>query len=76
MAVLFYNYKGKRDEYVIKVQYPDNFPFSPPAGFIVKPKILKTEHDYGIGRACLHGREDVGPRTSGKVVLDWTDACV
>ncbi len=61
----------RRRGYVVRIDYPPNFPSKEPAAFPVEPRITGTPHQYTKGRLCLHGPSEVGPQTTGKVIADW-----
>lgn len=63
---------GQRCCYLAKIDYPKNFPHSPPAAFPVDPVIEGTPHQFPGKRLCLHSNSEVGPQTTGKVICDWT----
>jgi ubiquitin-protein ligase len=66
---LKFRWKGKL--YNILMYYPDRFPYDHPEVVITSPRIYPAPHMFGDGRLCLWGVDDVGPQTSGKVILDW-----
>jgi len=71
IAQIFYKHQGWRAEYIVRVNYPPDFPYSPPAAYVVKPTLLPTPHEYEGRRLCLHGLNQTNPDTSGKNILDW-----
>lgn len=65
---------GKKDNYLAKVIYPDDFPYEQPKAYIVEPKIdnlYEKIHMFRDGSLCLARPEQMGPQTSGKVICDW-----
>lgn len=70
---IFKEVRGKRARYLIKIKYPEDFPYSPPSAYPVKPRIKGTPHQYGDGELCLHALNEVSPKTSGKIICDWVD---
>lgn len=62
---------GQKRCYLVRIDYPSDFPLSPPVAFPVDPVIRGTPHQYSKGRFCLHSTSEVGPQTTGKVMLDW-----
>ncbi len=68
---IYVNIRGRRRTYTAQVVYPHDFPYRPPVAYIVRPKLLHEPHMYRGGALCLYDAPDVGPQTSGKVVIDW-----
>lgn len=60
-----------RRTYLVKMTYPRNFPYAQPKVFVVKPSV-RTHHQWKDDSLCLFKPNQVGPKTSGKVILDWT----
>ncbi len=67
-------FQGKRAAYMMKIEYPVDFPWSAPSAFITKPRIAGAKHIFDKGQLCLYTQKEVGPQTSGKVILDWAIA--
>lgn len=62
-----------RDTYLIEGSFPKDYPYSPLSVKVLKPKLhRKVPHIYCDGELCLHGKGDVGPETTAKIILDWT----
>ena len=70
---IFKEVRGKRARYLIKINYPEDFPYSPPSAYPVKPRIKGAPHQFRDGELCLYDFDAVGPQTSGKVICDWVD---
>lgn len=75
--VVFLKVPGRRAHYLVKVIYPNDFPYKQPKAYVVEPRIKDAPHRWSDGSLCFH--EDYeGPRTSGKIILDlsrkWIEA--
>lgn len=71
---VFKKFTTYKNSYLIKAKYSDRHPYSPMEVSIREPHLEKTPpHQYEEGRLCLHGTSDVGPETTAKVYLDWTE---
>ena len=69
--VVFHMIIGMKTRYLVRMEYPEDFPYEQPRAFIVEPKINKAEHRWMDGALCLHGNSD-DSRITGKIVLDRT----
>lgn len=70
-VIIFKKVLGKFQNYLIKITYPESFPYSSPSAYPVTPKIHGAPHQYSDGKLCLHNSSEVGCQTSGKIVCDW-----
>lgn len=64
---------GKKSRYLIQIEYPKDFPYSPPRAHPIKPIIKGPHHQYIDGELCLYPPDEVGPQTSGKIICDWVE---
>ncbi len=67
--VVFHTIIGRKTMYLVRMEYPEDFPYEQPGAFIVEPKINKAKHRWNDGALCLHSNRD-GSSISGKIVLD------
>jgi ubiquitin-protein ligase len=68
---VYLKFRWGRKLYNLLMYYPNRFPYEQPEVIILSPKLFPAPHMFRDGRLCLWGVDDVGPQTSGKVILDW-----
>lgn len=69
--LVYKKFLGKFNDYLIKMIYPYNFPYSPPRAYVINPRIEKSPHQFTNAEPCLYDTNEVGPQTTGKVICDW-----
>ena len=66
---LGYLTSNRNKQYKVFIEYPDDFPYSPPPAYILKPK-LNSQHIWDDGSLCLlHSIDDVWSTESTAVVI-------
>lgn len=71
--IILHKVAGRFDKYLIKVVYPQGFPYAQDwVVKVVKPEIVGAPDQFKNGGLCLFGSSNVGPQTTGKVMVDWS----
>ena len=60
--------QGTSTRFKISIEYPDDFPYSPPKVHSIEPKVLAPKHQYGDRSLCLMYPGDGSWRTSTTAV--------
>ena len=74
LFIIVHKVKGRFHTYIAKSVYPDNFPYEQIDTYIKKPRIRnlgETIHMFCNKNLCLARPEQIGPQTSGKIIIDW-----
>ncbi|MEO0126337.1 MAG: hypothetical protein ABIL44_01135 [candidate division WOR-3 bacterium] len=69
LLVAFNEFFTRQNRYLIKVIYPDGFPYDHPRAYVVSPRIHNAPHRYSDGALSIHFDND-GPQISGKIIFD------
>ena len=75
--VIFHQFFTRKNRYVVKMVYPEGFPYDHPRVYVVNPIIYNAPHRYPDGALSIHFVPD-GPHISGKMTFDgakkWLEA--
>jgi hypothetical protein len=74
--IVYHKVKGRKDKYLIKIIYPDDFPYRHLAAYIIKPKLPNLYEEIhrfeDDGSLCLAPPDQMGPQISGMVCCGWS----
>jgi hypothetical protein len=77
LLVAFHEFFTPRNRYLVKIIYPENFPFKRPKAYVVIPYIKDAPHRYPDGALSIHF-DNEGSQISGKNIFDgakkWIEA--
>lgn len=65
--------RGRKVLYLLRVVYPEDFPYEGPRAYVDEPIIEESPHRWRDGSLCFLGDVEP-PNLSGKIVLDWSIA--
>ena len=78
-VMIFLKVISRKNDYLAKIIYPEDFPFEQPKAFILEQRLrgnYHKTHRYSDSSLCLATPDQVGPQTSGKVICDWVNGWV
>jgi len=67
--VIYCQFYTRHNRYMVKIIYPDGFPYDHPCAYIASPLIRESPHRYSDEALSIHFNSD-GPQISGKIMLD------